>query len=280
MELELSNRRHARFSRNDEHNDLSGENVPYLLVDFMLAVCHESLSEERLNVLEVAKGLYFRFFERLIQYRILNTERPEVKVFKRLLFEDHDEAEEEKLLSWLRQPTRDLKIERMKILLQMKKQLEPLEVPANNADEDATFAYWTRVLNIFALVAFDNLSLLLLELELLQNGMSMPANNVPQRPPRPSPTVAIIAKPFKLVKDRQQVAADVFRPGYNLPTMTIDEYLDLEMKRGNIISSKDSSSEKAQPDEDSEAYLDMQLKKEREFDEFKDSKHTQVDIYL
>lgn len=42
-------------------------------------------------------------------------------------------------------------------------------------------------------------------------------------------------QPFVITSKREQIKDKVFGPGYNLPTMTIDEYLQQEMERGNII---------------------------------------------
>jgi hypothetical protein len=42
-------------------------------------------------------------------------------------------------------------------------------------------------------------------------------------------------RPFTLIDKRQQLQAGVFRPGHSLPTMTIDEYLEEERRRGGII---------------------------------------------
>ena len=54
--------------------------------------------------------------------------------------------------------------------------------------------------------------------------------------------------------------------------MTIDEYLELERKRGNIISGGGAASAvKKEVDEDNEMEVDRALMKAREFDEFKDS---------
>ena len=275
LELEFENRREGRFSKNDSHNDLLPEEASFLLVDFMLAICQESVNENRMNTLEVAKGLYFRFFERLIQYKILDPERPETKVLKKLLVDDHDEAEEQKLLFWLQRPTRDLKIERMKTIMRMKSNLQSQQIPDSSGNEDVILEYWTNSLNLFALMGFDNLSLLLQELELLENGLKPELKEL--KPTQAQAKVSKISKPFKLVRDRKQIAADVFRPDYNLPTMTIDEYLDLEMKRGNIISGGGAeSAQKTEPDEDDEAFLEEQLRKDRELDEFKDSKELHI----
>lgn len=44
------------------------------------------------------------------------------------------------------------------------------------------------------------------------------------------------ARPFIITSQRQEVRDGVFRPSWRLPTMTIDEYLEEEQRRGNIIS--------------------------------------------
>lgn len=42
-------------------------------------------------------------------------------------------------------------------------------------------------------------------------------------------------RPFTIVGNREEIRKGVFRPGHNLPTMSIDEYLEEERRRGNII---------------------------------------------
>jgi hypothetical protein len=44
-----------------------------------------------------------------------------------------------------------------------------------------------------------------------------------------------VLRPFTITKTREQAAKEVFRPGHRLPTMSIDEYLEEEERRGNII---------------------------------------------
>ncbi|KAK0196789.1 TAP42-like protein [Armillaria mellea] len=47
-------------------------------------------------------------------------------------------------------------------------------------------------------------------------------------------------RPFTILpsgaSDRARHQAQIFGPGYNLPTMTIDQYLEVERQRGNILS--------------------------------------------
>ena len=269
MQLEREVRAEGIFSKNDQSNDLGPESIPYLVVDFIVAACSELIMEDRLKNLKVAKALYFRFIERLLQYKLFDTSRPEAKVLTKYLMEDYDEAEEEKLLAWFQNPTRDLKIDRMKQIMSTKSILKQMPIP--QSDEDQILAYWTLALRYFSLQALDSLSLILKEIELLEAGND-PKPRV-QVELQESKQVSKISQPFKLVRDRKQVADSVFKHDYNLPTMTIDEYLDLEMKRGNIISEGGAARAiKAEPDEDDEAYQEAQLLKDREWDEFKDSK--------
>ncbi|KAF7363805.1 Serine/threonine protein phosphatase PP2A-associated protein [Mycena sanguinolenta] len=56
-------------------------------------------------------------------------------------------------------------------------------------------------------------------------------------------------RPFTILpsgsSDRARLAAQVFGPGYRLPTMSIDEYLQIEQERGNILTGGGPGSENA-----------------------------------
>ncbi|EGS21398.1 uncharacterized protein CTHT_0032550 [Thermochaetoides thermophila DSM 1495] len=76
-------------------------------------------------------------------------------------------------------------------------------------------------------------------------------------------------RPFTLVNSRQEIAKGVFRPGHNLPTMTIDEYLEEERRRGGIIEGGGEKSwQQPEPDEDNIEKADEETMKAREWDEF------------
>ncbi|KAJ3082718.1 hypothetical protein HK102_001497, partial [Quaeritorhiza haematococci] len=77
-------------------------------------------------------------------------------------------------------------------------------------------------------------------------------------------------RPFVLTSQRQVLQEQVFRPGWNLPTMTLDQYLDLEAERGNILKGGGERPEKKEVDDGDEAALDAETYKAREFDDFKD----------
>ena len=58
-------------------------------------------------------------------------------------------------------------------------------------------------------------------------------------------------KPFTLLDSRDRLRQGVFKSGHNLPTMTIDEYLEEEKRRGGIIEGGgEQSGIRPEPDED------------------------------
>ena len=63
----------------------------------------------------------------------------------------------------------------------------------------------------------------------------------------------------------------VFRPDHTLPTMTIDEYLEEEKRRGGIIEGGgEASGRRTSLDLDDEGAVDREMYKARRWDEFKE----------
>lgn len=76
-------------------------------------------------------------------------------------------------------------------------------------------------------------------------------------------------QPFTLLDKRSQMQAGVFRPGHNLPTMSIDEYLEEEHRRGGIIDGGgNANAPQLEADEDDLEQVDAATMKAREWDEF------------
>lgn len=76
-------------------------------------------------------------------------------------------------------------------------------------------------------------------------------------------------QPFTIVGDRAELARGVFRPGHNLPTMSIDEYLEEERRRGGIIEGGgEASGVVPEPDEDDIEKADAEMYKARAWDEY------------
>ena len=94
---------------------------------------------------------------------------------------------------------------------------------------------------------------------LLRNGKAGPILNKDGRP----------LQPFTLLDSRQRLQNGVFRPSHNLPTMTIDEYLEEEKRRGGIIEGGGEQPAR-EVDEDDLELADKETLRAREWDEFKE----------
>lgn len=124
----------------------------------------------------------------------------------------------------------------------------------------------------------DELQLLALRLKIEARQEPAPTPSAPNSkilrpftllPSKPSPSFTAL-QPASLALERQRLQSAVFGPGYNLPTMTIDEWLDKELKLGNILASSDNVPEQKSDDEDMDLDSESRLAKDRAWDTFKD----------
>ncbi|KAG2211944.1 hypothetical protein INT47_004631 [Mucor saturninus] len=75
-------------------------------------------------------------------------------------------------------------------------------------------------------------------------------------------------QPFVIMNKREQMKSQVFGYGHNLPTMSIDEYLEQEKARGNIIEGGGEQPEKPPMDDNDYEAHDADTMKKRQWDEF------------
>ncbi|THU99050.1 hypothetical protein K435DRAFT_964626 [Dendrothele bispora CBS 962.96] len=82
-------------------------------------------------------------------------------------------------------------------------------------------------------------------------------------------------RPFTILpsgtSDRARLQSQVFRPDHNLPTMTIDEYLEIERERGRIITGGGPASEK-EPTSSEQLAIDAEMDGAREGEEKSEEK--------
>ncbi|KAF9202929.1 hypothetical protein BGZ49_006965 [Haplosporangium sp. Z 27] len=77
-------------------------------------------------------------------------------------------------------------------------------------------------------------------------------------------------RPFVITNKRTEMMAGVFRPGHSLPTMSIEEYLDREIERGNFLSGGTEEPKKKEADDNDEEAINAETIKARNWDDFKD----------
>ena len=251
--------------------------------------------------MKLAQNYYFNFLSQTIRYNLISKDFPERTKILNYFIEDKDgdDVKEENFMNWLKNVSRDLKIDRLQrikrlrsfcynFMIKQNKKNGDYAIEDDIEDSDEYFDCWISWINCCVLITLDRLGLLFREIELLDNGNSEDSvsintskNNNLNKNMKQNDKIIKFEKPFKLVRNRKQVADGVFQNGHNLPTMTINEYLDLEKRRGNIITGGGASSGiKKEIDEDDETVIEIELIKAREFDEYKDSKKMHIFIYL
>ncbi|KAI1494349.1 TAP42-like family protein [Biscogniauxia mediterranea] len=292
------------FSPNESLEDISTSDLPYLLVNFRIAELVQRISTssplERKEVLKKAREAYERFLHLLDSYSILSAQH------SKLFAEYNDEPSAFSTIS-TKDPAarRNAKIANFKAEKEIKQKLEYMRNSPryleDGGDEEAVRELYLANISYCAHMAFQGLEGLNREMEMLalapnpdrppqtatvqedeRRRMATNSNDeYSERLDRPlnqlsssfnGPLLSKEGKPlrpFTLTTNRQELQRGVFRPGHNLPTMTIDEYLEEERRRGNIIEGGgEASGRRPEPDEDNMEKADEETMKAREWDEF------------
>lgn len=292
----------ALFSDNEGLEDINTADLPYLLVNYRIAELLQKVSTtsplERIKALQETRDAYEGFLFLLDAYTILTPKGAK-------LFETYIEDPEafSTIPSKDAGARRDAKIANFKQEQELKKRLEFMRKSPrhleNGGDEEAIRELYLAELTFCAYHAFQGLEHLNLELQLLKlapvnllpttttveederRRLAPAENDYSERLDQPLKRLhsafpgPILSKggkplrPFTLTSDRREMQKGVFRPGHNLPTMSIDEYLEEERRRGGIIDGGgEASGRQATPDEDNYEKGDAETMKAREWDEF------------
>ncbi|KAF4229818.1 hypothetical protein CNMCM6805_001138 [Aspergillus fumigatiaffinis] len=282
------------FSSNEPLEDIATRDIQYLTVDYLLAdILQRTYTSDRESTIRRALELYEKYLSRLDDYGLLNDN--EKKLHERYISNPS---------SFSLTPTNDAATRREVKLSRFREEKElkqRLESRLQSDDEDVRKLYLAEI-NLYTHQAFQSMDLLSQELSMLSAIRNNPPN--PAQPPQDDPrrrnndtdsgyterldpslsqllrggkSGAILSKegkplqPFTLLDRRTQLQQGVFRPGHNLPTMTIDEYLEEEKRRGGIIEGGEKSGMKEEIDEDDMDKADEETMKARAWDEFKEA---------
>ncbi|KAI0478491.1 TAP42-like family protein [Xylariaceae sp. FL0804] len=294
------------FSPNETLEDVATSDLPYLLVHYRMAELLQKISVpsslERTAALNRTRDSYERFLHILDSYSILSAKD------SKLFSEYTDDPAAFSTIS-TSDPTarRNAKIANFRTEKEMKQKLEYMRRSPryleDGGDEEAIRELYLANMAFCVHMAFQGLEGINREQEVLAQApiALMPqatsveederrrreaeaTDSYSERLDRPlqrlqsafgGPLLSKQGKPlrpFTLTSNRQELQQGVFRPGHNLPTMTIDEYLDEERRRGGIIDGGgEASGRQPEPDEDDMDKADAETMKAREWDEFKEA---------
>ncbi|MCJ1411630.1 hypothetical protein MMC19_005721 [Ptychographa xylographoides] len=288
------------FSPNETEDDISSNDLQYLSIDYLIGdLVTKRTGANRKLLLRRAQEAYERYLGLLDTYSILSTS--DKKLHERYI----DSRDTFALLS---SPDasirRDTKIARFKQEKDLKQNLEHLaQHPSALRNDDAALrALYLAELSLYTHQTFYALDLIAQEFKILALAPPTPPldpssleQDYRQRMGRTtdqyssrldSPTSQLTRsantgpilskegkplKPFTLLDHRQTLRNGVFRPDHTLPTMTIDEYLAEEKRRGGIIEGGgEQSGITPEVDEGDFIAADRETMKAREWDEFKE----------
>lgn len=284
----------ALFSDNETTDDIATNDIVYLEVPFHVAKAYERIqgqgsAQDRLTALESAVTHYLAFLETLDNYKLLP------KTFSSRLREALSKrATSPTYLDLLQSgdatARRTDKIERFKLEKSLKEKLQT--VTEGERDEETTRGSLFAMQGLNSLSALSSLESMNMELQLLRNHANNPEQNTPQDPesqsrgdgpqskkdyipgkvdnPQTSGLLdrktGKVLRPFTLVKSRDQIQNNVRGYGQYMPTMTVEEYLDEEIRQGRVLQGGEEKHESS--DEDDEAKADEATYKARRWDEF------------
>jgi immunoglobulin-binding protein 1 len=294
------------FSPNESLEDISTSDLPYLLVNYHLAEVAQKLStptlQARRALLSSSRDAYERYLHLLDSYSLLSD--PHKKLLER--YTDSPTTFSTIATGADATARRDAKIANLKMEKELRNKLDFLRrrpeygTEEGLGDEEAVRAVHIAHLAYAAHMTFQALESLNRELDVLSQAPDplIPSDStvaqdedVRRRTRREegysdrldsSSTMRLSSldgpllsgqgkplRPFTLLGNRAEIAKGVFRPGHNLPTMTIDEYLEEEKRRGGIIEGGgEASGRQPEPDEDNYEKADAETYKAREWDEF------------
>ncbi|KAK8868178.1 TAP42-like family protein [Apiospora arundinis] len=289
------------FSNNESIEDINTSDLPYLLVSFRIAELLQKISVatplERRAALRTTREAYEQFLHLLDNYALLSPS--DQKMFS--LYQE-DPERFSTISTTDPAARRNAKIANFKHEKEMKQKLDYMRHSPryleDGGDEEAVRELYLANISYCAYMTFQALEGISREMDVLAQApvplipttttveederrrrsptevddysgrLDRPFQNMQSSGPLLSQDGKPL-RPFTLTSGRQDVQQGVFRSGHNLPTMSIDQYLEEERKRGGIIKGGgEASGRQATPDEDNYEKADAETMKAREWDEY------------
>lgn len=276
VQCEAISRQIGFFSTNETQEDLATSDIQYFSVPFELAAVLERAPMDcRAESLEEAKRHYLEFLTQLDNYKLLP------QAYRQRMAHSSGDAVQ----------NRAFKLESYKFEQQLKQQIALVDKTSNPDDELVRKVQFAK-LGIQVVQAVNAVSGIETELLMLEemnrrghenekdkntdpNNHSVRVETLTQDARfRPLLTPqGKVNRPFTIVPaaGRQQVKNSVYGTGQYLPTMSVEQYLEEELKRGGIISGGGPQSEQthsSDEDEDDMDKADAETMKQRQWDEF------------
>ncbi|KAF8495299.1 TAP42-like protein [Gautieria morchelliformis] len=280
------------FSTNESLEDLATRHLPYLLVKYVAAEMESRIKttnrEERMKRLGNSQRDLQSFLHWVHQYDIISEEQQKLYFRKLAGIRDPAKRRELKITQFKaeKELRNSLEFGLVASMLPLPDASERGQQADDDNDDDETLRdIYLLVIRLVWVQAQSQLESMEQELELLHSAppleseqpqtrahedetwrLDLPVNtNIggsdgkgPLMDSRGRPLRPFTILPAGTSSDRVRMQAEVFRPDHRLPTMTMDEYLEEERRRGNIITGGGPQSQHA-PTRTEQLTLDSEM---------------------
>jgi len=314
----------ALFSTNEGIEDMSTKSLPLLALEFHLAMahlaCRAQTSRERKTLVGTSIDLFSSFLQRLEELELLSKEH--TKDYHDLLdiMTDNEDDQRSSVSRRTQGQQREAKIarfrakqqaqkeaERLKSLQQRRGRLETLSEEEMDGFDEESLERQVAIqnLNVHAAEALDEwfqaqreLPMIEMAIQMeerksaqeLHRGVTPDSKNGDKRQPplsgKPLQVTHITqdALTGHLKMQKEEIRSKVFQPGWNQPTMTLEELGELERKQAIEREARQKSTEAEQKNaprrydqlvkdglEDNADLVDAGAQLDRDWDDFKDA---------
>eukprot|EP00128_Syssomonas_multiformis_P014061 Colp12_sorted_trinity150504_noHs@7007 len=248
------------FSKNEHLEDINTVDMRYLLIPAYLADLQLRIvnRETRLEDIKKAQDFAVHFLDRCKELRFLG--REDIEMLESSAGSDPTAKRLAKLNKFKREKEITTKLKELTLRLEEQRKAHK----GVEGDEEIDREYAVELVRSWVIKMHGDMDASKQEYEMLEHMQKIKSGEIPA--PRPEPKGPVM-KPITIT--REQIERTVFGAGYpSLPTMTLDQYLDLEQQRGNIISGGGTDPPKKEVDQDNEAEVDEATYKARAWDEY------------
>lgn len=267
------------FSINEEATEISTANLKYIITP---AICGEltlllhTPREERSNVLQSAERFLKQFLERCNDYGIGPTSYVEgilkgpnsAKVRNSRDLTAMNAMREAKIAKFKREKELEDRLKHLKSIV------GDDEESTDSLDDETVRKYWFSIIEKWISKSTESFDAISQEKELLEYWKNLPNKSDPLATQQPS-NRSKTSQPTNFILTRDKVQSAVFGAGYpSLPTMTVEEWYDSHAAAGTLPDQGIHPQNNATGGETRESNNeddDEELKRQREFDEFKDT---------
>mmetsp|Transcript_5516 Transcript_5516/g.6070 ORF Transcript_5516/g.6070 Transcript_5516/m.6070 type:complete len:333 (-) Transcript_5516:115-1113(-) len=265
----------ALFSSNEESDDIITEHLKFLLINYYKGDVAGRIMENRYRTLLISKICYEHFLTILDNMGMLPQSQKETWDAM-----DKEPADSRMVMSTM---TRDQKITISRRKKEIKEKLKEAEKYIEK-DEEVARDFYLMMIEDAVYRSLEAMDSMRMEMQILKFKEENPetADSIRSEKMDPKAQEGRKMQVFHIpaggfgnyqaqIDMKQDVLDRVFKPGHNLPTMSLEEFAEMEVKEAMERSEKEKNIPKENSDSEDEEVSDRKTYKARHWDDWRDN---------